>query len=176
MYIWAIRMGKVSRFLDFCLGDLYLTHVSKCDWNMWREDTCIKKHIHHTGSGIVPYISYTSIQQHLLPEVWLKQLPPDTAPTFCRFRAGAPAVPRHKLPRYGVLSYDPPGRGHPTPCGRGDSEVWAWWWSGEWQFLVFFLGWAGLILARFKTGGLQVVFYFRFDVYTDIYIACLYII
>lgn len=141
-FVWV----SCRRFFDFWLGDLYLTHVSECDWNMWRENTCIKKHIHHTASGIVPYSS---------PRSMTETVPFPPHPTGHRtrhqpfVRAGAPAVPRHKLPRYGVLSYDPPGRGHPTPCGRGDSEVWAWWWSGEWQFLVSFLGWAGLILARF---------------------------
>lgn len=86
-------------------------------------------------------------------------------------RAGAPAVPRHKLPRYVVLSYDPPGRGHLIPGGRGDGEVWAWWWSGgmavSWCFLYFFFlgGYFSRVfdvdfLGGGCLGGLQVVFFF----------------
>ena len=137
--------------------------------------------IHHTGSGIVPYISYTSIQQHLLPKLWLKhfpshRIPPDTGHRWQPFvRAGAPVVPRHKQPRYGVLSCDPPGRGP-------DTRWEGWWWGVslmmKWRMAVscIFFGVGRANFSQVFLGGLQVVFYFRFDVYTDIYIACLYII
>ncbi len=110
---------------------LHLTHVSECDSETCEEkNTCIKKHTHHTGSGIVYPIYHIYIYIQIFNNIfspkydWNSSLPigshrtPDTAPTFCRFRAGAPVVPRHKLPRYVVLSYDPPGRGHPTPGVR----------------------------------------------------------
>ena len=105
-FVWV----SCRRFFDFWLGDLYLTHVSECDWNMWRENTCIKKHLYiTTGSGIVPYISYTSIQQHLLPKLWLKQLPPDTVGNVLSFQGWGSSSPKAQAATVRSAELRPPG-------------------------------------------------------------------